>query len=186
MSTTAQPTATTLSQWRVDKAHTSVEFAVKHMMITTVRGRFTDVDGTVRADESDSTKSTIEVSIAAASLDTREPQRDAHLRSADFLDAEQFPSIAFRSTRIESLGKDRLRVTGELTIHGVSKSVVLDVTDEGHGKDPWGGERRGFSATTQVDRRDFGLNWNQALEFGGWLVGNEVKITLDIQLVRQD
>ena len=187
MSTAQKPApASPITQWRVDAAHTRAEFAVKHLMITTVRGHFGDVDGTVREDSADPTHSTIEVSLKVASISTGVEQRDAHLRSPDFFDADQFPSITFRSTRIVPAGDDKLQVTGDLTIKGVTKSVVLAVTEEGRGGDPWGGQRAGFSATTKIDRRDFGLNWNQALEAGGFAVGHEVKITLDIQLVRQD
>lgn len=186
MATTQQPTASTISQWRVDPSHTRVEFAVKHLMITTVRGHFADVDGTVREDSNDFTKSSIEVSMKVASIDTSEPKRNEHLRSADFFDAENFPSLSFRSTRVTARSGDKFQVTGDLTIHGVTKSVVLDVTEEGRGNDPWGGTRSGFSATTKIDRRDFGLVWNQALELGGVAVANEVKINLDVELIRQD
>jgi len=185
MTATQQPKST-VTQWRVDPAHTNAEFAVKHMMITTVRGRFMGVDGTVTQDDANPANSRIEVSIKTASIDTRVPERDAHLRSADFLDAEKFPAITFRSTKIEHVGNERLRVAGDLTIHGVTRPIMLDVREEGHGKDPWGGERAGFSATATIDRREYGLNWNQALEHGGWLVGHEVKITLDVELIRQD
>jgi len=187
MSTAQKPApASPITQWRVDPAHTRAEFAVKHLMITTVRGHFGDVDGTVREDSADPSRSSIEVSLKVASISTGVEQRDAHLRSPDFFDADQFPSITFRSTRVITAGDDKLNVTGDLTIKGVTKSVVLDVTEEGRGGDPWGGQRAGFTATTKIDRRDFGLNWNQALEAGGFAVGHEVKITLDIQLVRQD
>lgn len=188
MATAQQPTPATqgISQWRVDPSHTRAEFAVKHLMITTVRGHFADIDGTVREDTADPTRSSIEVSLKTASVDTGVEQRDTHLRSPDFFDAEQFPSISFRSTRIVPKGDNELQVTGDLTIKGVTKSVVLDVTEEGRGKDPWGGNRAGLSATAKIDRRDFGLDWNQALELGGWAVGHEVKINLDIELIRQD
>jgi polyisoprenoid-binding protein YceI len=188
MATTQKPVApaSSVTQWRVDPVHTRAEFAVKHLMITTVRGHFADVDGTVHEDAADPNRSSIEVSLKTASVDTGVEQRDAHLRSADFFDAEQFPSITFRSTKIATAGEDKLTVTGDLTIKGISKPVVLDVTEEGRGGDPWGGQRAGFSATTKIDRRDFGLNWNQALEKGGWAVAHEVKINLDIQLIRQD
>ena len=185
MATTQQPKSA-ITQWRVDPAHASVEFAVKHMMITTVRGRFTDVDGTVQHDEANPANTKVEVSIKAASIDTHVADRDAHLRSPDFLDVEKYPMITFRSTRVERTGAERLRIAGDLTIHGVTRPVMLDVKEEGSGKDPWGGERAGYSATTTIDRREYGLNWNQALERGGWLVGHDVKITLDIELVRQD
>jgi polyisoprenoid-binding protein YceI len=186
MATTQQPTAPAITQWRIDPSHTSVGFAVKHMMISTVRGHFGAVDGTVRADPNDWTQSSIEVSIQADSIHTREEKRDAHLRSADFFDVEQYPTITFKSIRIDAAGGHRYRVIGDLTIRGVTKPVTLDVTEEGQGKDPWGGERAGFSASGTIDRSAFGLNWNQALELGGWLVGNEIKIVLDVEFVRQD
>ena len=186
MATTQQPAPTTITQWRLDPAHSNVEFAVKHMMITTVRGRFNEVDGTVQYDESDPTHSSLEVSIKTASIDTRTPDRDAHLRSPDFFDVEKYPTMTFRSTRVEVTGSKRLRIEGDLTIRGVTKPVVLEAAEEGRAKDPWGGDRAGFTATTTFDRNDFGLVWNKALERGGWLVGQEVKVTLDIQLVRQN
>ncbi len=185
MAATQQPKST-VTQWRVDPAHTNAEFAVKHMMITTVRGRFTGVDGTVTQDDTNPANSRIEVSIKAGSIDTRVPERDAHLRSPDFLDVETYPEITFRSTKVERVGDERMRVAGDLTIHGVTRPIMLDVQEEGHGKDPWGGERAGFSASTTIDRREYGLHWNQALEHGGWLVGHDVKITLDVELIRQD
>lgn len=185
MATTQQATSAK-THWRVDRTHSNVEFAVKHMMITTVRGRFTDLDGTVDYDEANPSQSRVEVSLKAASIDTRAADRDTHLRSPDFLDVEKFPEITFRSTRVEKAGSNRLLISGDLTIHGVTRSVVLDTTEEGRGKDPWGGERLGLSASTAIDRRDFGLIWNQALETGGWLVGHDVKINLDVQLIRQN
>jgi polyisoprenoid-binding protein YceI len=188
MATSQKPVApaSSMTQWRVDPVHSRAEFAVKHLMITTVRGHFADVDGTVHENAADQSRSSIEVSLKVASVDTGVEQRDTHLRSADFFDAEQFPSITFRSTNIAAAGEDKLKVTGDLTIKGVTKPVVLDVTEEGRGGDPWGGQRAGFSATSKIDRRDFGLTWNQALEAGGVAVGHEVKINLDIQLIRQD
>jgi polyisoprenoid-binding protein YceI len=171
--------------WQIDPAHTTVGFSAKHLMITTVRGRFADVRGSIRLDESDITRSSVDVEIATASIDTRVEQRDAHLRSADFLEVENFPAITFRSRRIEKAGDDRYRVVGDLTIRDVTHKVVLDVTDEGRGRDPWGGTRAAFSATTTIDRRNFGLTWNQALEAGGVLVGNDIKISIDAQAIQQ-
>ena len=171
--------------WDIDPAHTLAEFAVKHMMITTVRGRFATVKGTVTMDEEDPTKSSVEVEIDASSIDTREEKRDGHLRSADFLDAETHPKITFRSTRVKPQGEDRFAVEGELSIRGVTKPVVLDVTREGSAKSPWGQEVMGFTADTKLDRRDYGLKWNQALETGGVLVGNEVKIHLEVELIKR-
>ena len=186
MAATQQPTAKAPSQWRIDRAHTNVGFAVKHMMIATVHGRFTDVDGTVRYDEEDHSRSSLEISIRTASIDTRDAERDAHLRSADFFDVAKYPVMTFRSTRIQSTGGQTLRIAGDLTILGVTRPITLEAVEEGRGKDPWGGDRAGFSASTTLDRRDFGLDWNQALEHGGWLVGHDIKVTLDVELVRQD
>lgn len=181
MSTTTQTARTT---WKIDPVHSHIEFSVRHLMITTVKGRFTGVDGTVAIDEADVTDSTVDVRIDASTIDTREPQRDAHLRSADFLDVEKFPHLTFKSTRITGRKGDEFTLVGDLTIHGVTREVALSVTDEGRGKDPWGGERAGFSASTKINRKDYGLTWNQALETGGVLVGDEVKIHLELQFVK--
>jgi polyisoprenoid-binding protein YceI len=180
--------AETTTTWTIDPAHSSVELAVKHMMFTTVRGRFKDFKGTVVVDEQNPDNSTVEVEIAAASIDTGVADRDGHLRSADFLDVEQFPTITFRSKRVEGAMKqegDSFRVTGDLTIRGTSFEVTLDCVYEGTGKDPWGGTRAGARATTRIDRRDWGLKWNQALETGGILVANEVRIEVEVQAVKQ-
>jgi polyisoprenoid-binding protein YceI len=174
-----------LTTWRIDPAHTHVEFAVRHLMITTVKGRFNEVTGTVVSNDDQAAKGDVNITINAASIDTREPQRDAHLRSADFLDAEKFPAITFKSRRIEVVKGDDFKLAGDLTIHGVTQEVVLDVTSEGRAKDPWGGERAGFTATTKIKRGDFGLTWNQVLETGGVLVGDDVKISIDVELLKQ-
>ena len=173
----------TRTTWTIDPAHSSVEFSVRHLMITTVRGRFTGVQGTLALDEADPAKSTVEVVIDAATIDTREPQRDAHLRSADFFDVEKFPTLTFRSTKLDGSSADRFSLAGDLTIHGVTRPVVLDVQREGQIKDAWGGIRTGFTATTKIKRSDFGLTWNQLLEAGGVTVSDEVKISLDVQFV---
>jgi polyisoprenoid-binding protein YceI len=173
--------------WQIDPAHTSVEFAVKHMMFTTVRGRFKDVKGTIEADEQNPDRSSVNVEIGAASIDTGAADRDAHLRSADFLDVENYPTITFRSKRVEGATKqegDRFRVTGDLTIRGTTLEITLDCVYEGTGKDPWGGTRAGSRATAKIDRRDWGLKWNQALETGGILVANEVRIEVEVQAVK--
>ena len=173
--------------WTIDASHSAAEFSAKHMMITTVKGRIADVRGTLTLDETDPSRSTAQVELGTASIDTRSEQRDGHLRSPDFLDVEQFPTITFRSTRVEGAALDEgtsFRIVGELTIRGVTREVVLDATYEGRGRDPWGGERVSFSADTRIDRRDFGLTWNAALETGGVLVSNEIKLHLEVQAVR--
>jgi polyisoprenoid-binding protein YceI len=176
-------TTTPTTSWTIDPAHTAVEFAVKHMMITTVKGRFAAVQGTVEIDETDVTGSQVDVTIETASIDTREEKRDAHLRSADFFDVERFPQIRFVSREVEE-GAKGLRLIGDLTIRGITREIVLDVEDSGRGTDPWGGERAAFTATGKLNRLDYGLKWNQALETGGVLVANDVRITLDVQLIR--
>jgi polyisoprenoid-binding protein YceI len=175
--------------WQLDPAHTSVEFAVKHMMFTTVRGRFKTFTGSVHINERDPEGSKVEVSIDAASIDTGVADRDAHLRSADFLDVETHPKITFRSTRVDGAHKkegDHFKVAGELEIRGKSMPVTLEVTFEGLGADPWGKQRAGFAARTEIDRREWGLRWNQALETGGVLVANSVKIEIEAQAVKQE
>jgi polyisoprenoid-binding protein YceI len=184
MSTHYPATLAERATWSLDAAHTHVGFAVRHMMITTVKGRFTDVSGEVILDEGDVTRSQVSISLAAASLDTQNEQRDAHLRSEDFLDVASHPAITFESRRITERGDGRLEIVGDLTIRGVTREVVLSAEEEGRGRDPWGGDRIGYSASTRIDRTDFGLTWNQALETGGVLVANEVKIVIDLQLVR--
>ena len=176
------------SAWRLDPAHTSVEFAVKHMMMTTVRGRFKDVKGTITVDEEDRNRSVVEVEIAATSLDTALADRDAHLRSDDFFDVERHPTITFRSRRVEGCTDQegcRFRLTGILTIRDTPMEVELDCVFEGRGRDPSGNDRVGFGATGEVDRRDWGLRWNQSLESGGVLVGNRVRLDIEVQFVRQ-
>ena len=174
-----------VTTWAVDPAHSNVEFAVRHLMISTVKGRFGEVSGTVRVEDEDLAGSVVDVSINAASIDTRQPDRDAHLRSADFFDVDQFPMLTFRSSSIARSG-DEFHVGGDLTIRGVTRPVTLRVTEEGRTRDPWGGERIGFSATGRINRRDFGLTWNQVLETGGIAVGDEVKISLDVELVKSE
>ena len=180
MTTTAAAVATS---WKVDPSHSHAEFAVHHLMISTVKGRFADVTGTLSGDETDPAGASIELLIPVASIDTRESQRDAHLRSADFFDADNYPVIRFASSTIARVGS-HFTVTGDLTIRGVTKAITLEVEAGGRVRDPWGGERIGFSATTRLNRKDFGLVWNQALETGGVLVGDEVKVTVELELVR--
>jgi polyisoprenoid-binding protein YceI len=171
--------------WQVDGAHSAVNLTVRHMVISKVRGRFTKWNANLALDTADLSRSTVEVEIEAASIDTGVADRDTHLRSADFLAAEKFPTLRYRSRRVEAASKDRLRVVGDLTIRDVTREVVLDVEYGGQGKDPWGNQRAGFSATTSINRKDFGLTWNQALETGGLLVADRVEIELELQAIRQ-
>ena len=177
-------TASRAGTWQIDPAHSGVDFSVTHLMISKVRGRFSDISGTVETDGTPE-GSRIEVEIGAASIDTHESARDNHLRSADFFDVEKFPKIRFVSTSIKSRGADEFRVTGDLTIRNVTRPVDMDVTSEGAGRDPWGNDRAGFSATLRIDRRDFGLTWNQALETGGVVVSNDVRLTVDVELTHK-
>ena len=185
MTTTLDRVATEQTQrqttWQIDPAHTSVGFSVKHLMIARVRGRFAGVRGTIILDESDMAKSWAQVEIDAATIDTRQTQRDAHLRSADFFEVETYPTITFRSRLVKRGEGSRFRVVGELTIRGVTREVVLDATDEGRERDLSGVDRIAFTAAATIDRREFGLTWNQALETGGVVVGNEIAITIDLE-----
>jgi len=174
----------TTTNWNFDLAHSSVNFHVRHLMVSKVHGRFTLWGGSLEIDEDDITKSRVDVTIDAASVDTREDKRDTHLRSADFFDVEKFPTLTFKSTAVEKIADDEIAVTGDLTIHGVTKSVKLAVELGGQAKDPWGGIRTGFSAKTSINRKDFGLGWNAVLETGGVLVGEKIEITLEIEAVR--
>jgi len=171
------------NDWNIDPAHSGVHFSIRHL-VSKVRGRFAKLSGTIHADESDLTRSVVEATIDVASVDTGTAQRDAHLRSPDFFDAERFPEIRFRSTRIEKVSDDRYRVIGQLTIRDVTREVPLDVEHGGRAKDPWGNERLGFIAKAAIDRKDFGLQWNQVLETGGVMVGDRVDIELELQAVR--
>jgi polyisoprenoid-binding protein YceI len=187
MSTAATATATAppaRTTWKIDPAHSHIEFAVRHLMISTVKGRFGGVEGTVLMDESDPAKAEVDATIDVNSIDTREAQRDAHLKSADFFDAEKYPAIRFKSTRVTGISGDGFKLVGDLTMHGTSREVTLEVTSEGRGKDPWGGDRAGFSASGKIKRSDFGLTWNQILETGGLAVSDEVRISLDLELVK--
>jgi polyisoprenoid-binding protein YceI len=171
--------------WNLDPAHSVAEFKVKHMMISNVKGQFTGLSGVLTLDGGDITRSKIEASIDAASINTREAQRDAHLKSPDFFDVEKFPTLSFRSTQVRRNGEGELAVEGELTIHGVTRTVEFAVEGPtAPAKDPWGNTRVGLSAITRINRKDYGLTWNAALETGGILVGDEVTITLDIQFVK--
>jgi polyisoprenoid-binding protein YceI len=184
MSAIATPQAA-ISTWKLDPAHSVAEFKVKHMMISNVKGQFSGISGELFFDEADVTNSRVEVSVAADSINTRDAQRDAHLKSADFLHVEKFPTLEFKSTRITRSGDGELALAGELTIHGVTRKVVFNVEGPAPAaKDPWGNTRLGLSATTRINRKDFGLTWNTALETGGILVGDDVTITLDVQFVK--
>ena len=177
-------TATRPATWQIDPAHTQVEFEVRHMMFAKVRGRFGQVEGRVRLPASgDPAGASVEAVIASPSIQTGQEQRDEHLRSPDFFDVSRFPELRFVSRSATRTGKGELEVAGDLTIRDVTRPVLLQVRETGQGTDPWGKERIGFAATTTIDRRDYGLTWNQALEAGGILVGNEVKILLEVQAV---
>ena len=169
-----------MTTWKLDKAHTQVNFSAKHMMVTTVRGRFEDVEGTIELDENDPTRSRGEFKVATASIDTNFDARDTHLRSADFFDAEQHPHVTFVSTNIEQTGDDRFKVTGDLTIREVSKPVTFEVELDGIVKGMSGARHAGLSAKATIARADWDLNWNVALEQGGWLVGKEIKLDITI------
>jgi polyisoprenoid-binding protein YceI len=177
-------TTTTNSGWNIDTVHSGINFSVRHMVVSKVRGRFTKYTGTLAIDDADLARSSVEATIDAASIDTGTAQRDTHLRSPDFLDVERFPEIRFRSTRIHKVADDRYHLTGDLTIRDVTREVSLDVEYGGQAKDPWGNARIGFIAKATLDRKDFGLLWNQVLEAGGVLVGDRVDIELEVQAVR--
>lgn len=184
MSTAVSPEVATTT-WNIDPAHSAAQFKVRHMMISNVKGEFSHIKGQLQLDGTDITQSRVEASIDAATINTRDPQRDAHLISSDFLDVENFPTLSFKSREVSRTGDIELAVWGELTLHGVTRSVVFDV--EGPSapvKDPWGNTRIGLSATTQINRKDYGLNWNTALEAGGILLGDDVSITLDVEFVK--
>lgn len=170
--------------WQIDATHSSIEFSVRHMMVAKVRGEFTRFDGDVILDEEHPERSTVNIRIDAASIDTRLEARDTHLRSADFLDAETYPTLDFVSRRVALQGKDRAQLVGDLTIRGVTKEVTLDVEYAGQAKSPWGTTSAGFSAQTKISRKDWGLNWNQALETGGLLVGDEITIRIELELMQ--
>ena len=171
--------------WQIDPNHSYIQFSARHMMITTVRGRFERFTVAVDADEDNPTRALVEVQIEAASVDTRNAQRDADLRSANFLDADQYPYITFKSTRIEQIDPSHGRIFGDLTIHGVTKEAVLDVEYAGQAKSPWGTTSAGFNATTKISRKDWGLSWNMVIETGGVMVGDEITIDIELELVKQ-
>lgn len=182
--TTAPVATPATTTWTIDPSHSEVGFSVKHLMISTVRGRFAGVSGTATFAEGDFSQAAVEVTIDAASIDTREEKRDAHLRSGDFFDVEKFPTLTFKSRRVQAIKPDAFELVGDLTIRDITREVVLDVALEGFQKDPWGNQKSAFTASTKINRKDFGLTWNAALETGGVLVGEDVKISLDVQLLK--
>src|SRR5579862_648399 len=185
MTTATTTEATAISTWNIDPVHSNAEFKVRHMMISNVKGEFKGLTGTLKLDNTDLTKSSVEVALDATTINTGDAQRDAHLKSPDFFDVEKFPTLIFKSNRVSKNKDGVLTVAGELTIHGVTRNVVFEV--EGPSaptKDPWGNTRIGLSATTRINRKDFGLTWNASLEAGGILVGEEVAISLDVQFIK--
>jgi len=172
-----------MTTYTIDTTHSDVGFSVRHMVFAKVRGHFTKWTADLVFDPADPSKGAVNVTIDVNSVDTREAQRDGHLKSADFLDAEKYPTITYKSTKVESAGPKKLNVTGDLTIHGVTKPVKLEVEELGGGKDPWGNQRVAFQGKARVDRGDFGLKWNQALETGGVLVGEHIDIEIDIEAI---
>lgn len=180
------PATAATSTWQIDPNHSAAQFAVRHLAISTVRGAFTKVSGTVQMDDKDISKSSVEVTIDAASVDTRVADRDKDLRSDHFFDTAKYPTLTFKSTRVEQVAPGVLKVTGDLTIHGTTKQVVLEV--EGPTvpvKDPWGNQRAAASASTKINRQDFGVKWNATMDNGGVVVGDEVSITIDVELVQK-
>lgn len=183
---TSAATTAPASTWTIDPVHSGVEFAVKHMMVSTVKGRFGSFEGKIQLNEADPASSSVTGSVDTASVDTSETQRDAHLRSDDFFGAEQYPKMTFRSTKVEHIEGDRWQITGDLTIRDVTKEVILDTEYEGQIKDVWGKQRAAFNAETVLNRKDFGLTYNALLEAGGVAVGDKVRVTLNIAAVRND
>jgi polyisoprenoid-binding protein YceI len=170
--------------WEIDSSHSGVHFTVRHLVVAKVRGQFARWSGRLRVEDGDLASASVEVVIDASSIDTGVADRDTHLRSADFLDVEKFPEITFKGKTAEKRG-EVLTVTGDLTIHGVTREAALEVEYAGETKDPWGNQRVGFSARTAIDRKDFGLTWNQALEAGGVLVGDRIAIEIEVEAVKQ-
>lgn len=173
-------------KWNIDPAHTRASFTVRHMMISWVNGEFDKITGTVNFDPQNPAHTDVDIQIDAASINTRDEQRDAHLKSPDFLDAEKFPYLTFKSKKVEVLGDNRARLTGDLTIRDITREVVLEVEYAGMVKSPWGNLSAGFTANTKINRKDWNLTWNVALETGGVLVGEVVNITIQLELVRQE
>ncbi len=181
----ATTTTTPVVTWKLDPAHSSADFKIKHMMISNVKGSFSGLTGTLVENTANPNQSTVEASIDIATINTGDPQRDGHLKSADFFDVEKYPKMTFKSTQVERKGDGEYSVTGDLTLHGVTKPVTFAVEGpSAPGKDPWGNTRIGLSATTRINRKDFGLSWNSPLETGGILVGEDVQINLDVQFIQ--
>ena len=178
-------TAVGTTTWNIDASHSQAEFAVRHMMISTVKGQFNKLEGAIEVDNENPLATTVSASIDVASVDTRDGTRDNHLRSDDFFNAEKFPKITFVSKRIERVDGEHYSLVGDLTIRDVTREVVLDTEFEGQVQDPWGNQRAGFTATTQINRKDFNVSFNAALETGGLVVSDKVKITLHVEAVRQ-
>ena len=179
------PALASAAAWKIDPDHSNVGFKVRHLMVSNVRGNFDKHTGTVNLDDKDITKSKVEVTIDTASINTNVQKRDEHLRSADFFDVAKYPTMTFVSKKVAKAGQDRLRVTGDLTLHGVTREVVLDVEGPSQeSKDPWGNIRRGATATTKINRKDYGLVWNKSLETGGVVVGDDVTITLEVEMIK--
>ena len=175
-----------VTTWELDPTHSTANFSVKHMMISKVHGGFSKLTATLKLDRASPANSTVEASIDASTIDTREPKRDEHLKSADFFDVKSFPAITFRSKRFAAAGGDAFTIVGDLTMHGVTREIALEVESApAELKDPWGNTKIGASATVKLKRKDFGLNWNAALEAGGFLVGEDVAVTLDLQFVKK-
>jgi len=171
--------------WQIDPNHSTIQFSARHMMIATVRGQFERFTGTIEVDEQDPTRAHVEIQIDATSLNTRNDQRDADLPGPNFLDVDHYPSISFKSTRIEQLDTAHGRITGDLTVHGETHEVVLDVEYTGQAKSPWGTTAAGFNAHTKLNRKDWGLTWNAVLETGGVMVGEEITIDIEVELIKQ-
>ena len=184
--TLAAPVLAHADTWQIDPMHTSVEFTVRHMMISNIKGVFEKTSGTVTVEGSDPTSAKIDATIDASSIDTRVDRRDEDLKSPNFLDVAKYPTITFKSTKVEAAGEGKWKVTGDLTLHGVTKSVVLEVESSGASiKDPFGNTRAGASATTKINRKDFGLTYNKTLETGGVMVGDEVAISIDVEAIKK-
>jgi polyisoprenoid-binding protein YceI len=184
LATSTLPAIAETTTWKIDPRHSDAQFGVTHLMVSTVRGEFHGINGTIVMDDKDITNSRVDVTLDATTVDTREPDRDKHLKSPDFFDVAEFPTMTFKSTKVEQNGPDKLKVTGDLTIRGVTKQVVLDVTAPKPAiKDTWGLQRTGISATAKINRQDFGVSWNKKLDAGGVVVGDQVDIVLDVEMI---